>query len=138
MEPNANLGLTLWKIGDVLGELTQEDDVEVIDCIPRRNDQFNTRVTVQFLRRSKHDALLEKTRKKRLSGTTLGLPSSCPGFINEHLCPVLKQLLGKTVNRRKEWGGKCSWTKNGCIFARKSKHTPAILVTTNDDLVKTC
>lgn len=40
-----------------------------------------------FVRRTKREVVLEKSRKLRLSCTNFDVSSSAPVFINEHLCP---------------------------------------------------
>lgn len=137
-EADENLMQVLNRLGERVGEPIDSNDVEVIHRVPQRKNDTDKNVIVQFVWRTKRDVVLQKSRKLRLSCTDFDVSSSAPVFINEHLCPDLKRLLGKTVKRRREHGWKFSWTKNGRIFVRKSELSPTIHVKDEDDLAKIC
>lgn len=139
--PNESIPGVLKKLGDAVGEAITSADIEVCHRVNTR-DRKNTNIIVQFQRRSKHDQVLEKARKKQLTNNHLGLTSSeespedQPIYINEHLCPHLMKLLGKTTARRHECGWKYAWSKNGSIYARRTDTSPVLLVKRESDLDK--
>lgn len=139
--PNESIPGVLKKLGDAVGEAITSADIEVCHRVNTR-DKKNTNIIVQFQRRSKRDQVLEKARKKQLTNNHLGLTSSeespedQPIYINEHLCPHLMKLLGKTTARRHECGWKYAWSKNGSIYARRTDTSPVLLVKRESDLDK--
>lgn len=95
-------------------------------------------MTVVFVRPTKRDAVLERERKYRLSNSDLVMKSAAPVFVDEHLCFDIIRLLGMRVSRRKEQGWRCSWRKNGRIFAPKTEPSLAIQEGNKEDLGKIC
>nr|XP_050031732.1 uncharacterized protein LOC126527937 [Dermacentor andersoni] len=130
-----NLSAILKKIGDVVSEPISENDVEICHRVPTR-DSGQSNIVVQFRSRSKRDAVLNKTRKKRLSATDLGYTQSCAVFVNEHLCSELKKLLGMTIARKREKNWRFAWTRDGKIFARKSESCRSLQIMHVSDLEK--
>lgn len=135
--PNENLVQILGRVGDRLGEPIEAGDIEVVHRVQAKGSS-DSNVIVQFLRRSKRNAVLDKARKKRLSAADLGAGSSGPVYVNEHLCPVLKKLMGMTVQKKREKGWRFVWTNNGKIFARKNELSPVLHVSTEADIAKIC
>lgn len=87
--------------------------------IPKNASRQN--IVVQFARRTKRDAVLDEARKAKIIGTDLGLVGANPVFINEHLCPELKKLLGQAISRKREVGWRFVWVRDGHILASYSE-----------------
>lgn len=139
---NENLVNVLGKVGEALGEPINEQDIEVCHRVPVRNsgtdgtDGSNQNIVVVFNRRSKRDAVVEKARKTRFTTTELGFATEQPVFVNEHLAPQLKKLLGMTVAKKKEMKWRYAWVRGGKIFARKTESSRMLRVTCEADLEK--
>ncbi|KAH8034801.1 hypothetical protein HPB51_002970 [Rhipicephalus microplus] len=96
-----DLGNTLHRIGGLLNVPVTKDDVEKCHRVPAKNASSIPNIILQFRSRSKRDLVLQKAKKTRISTQDLGHVSNTPVFINEHLCPVLKQLFGAAIAKKK-------------------------------------
>lgn len=134
-DENENLPDLLKKLGDVIAEPMTSADIDVCHRVPRR-DEGCPNVVVQFTSRTKRNVVLEKARKKRVDTSQLGASDVSPIYVNEHLCPAVKKLLGQVVAKKHEKGWKYAWTKEGKIYARKSDTTRSLRVTCARDLEK--
>lgn len=123
------------KIGEAVGESVREDDIEICHRVTTK-DGSCPHIVVQFNSRSKRDAVLEKAKKTRLTTANIGCPGNTFLYVNEHLCPQLKKLLGQTVARRKEVEWRFAWSKGGKIFARKDEKSRVLQITSESDLEK--
>lgn len=132
---NENLSAVLGKLGSLVGESVCDSDVDVCHRVSRQ-DGGCPNVVVQFRSRTKRDGFIEKARKKRISATDLGHSDDTSIFINEHLCPTLKKLLGQAVARKKERQWKYVWTREGKVFARKSDNSRVLRISVVQDLEK--
>ncbi|KAH9384876.1 hypothetical protein HPB48_026906 [Haemaphysalis longicornis] len=119
-----NLPQTLQQIGELLEENIEESDIEVCHRVPVNYANAISNIIVQFQRRAKRDAVLQKARKARLSTHDLGHPSTTAVFINEHLCPPMKQLRGMAIAQRTAKNWRFVWTNGGNIMARKDESAP--------------
>lgn len=133
-----NLPELLGALGRFIGEPISLSDVEICHRVPTRNAGASN-IVVQFQRRLKRDSVLEKARgKKRILTRDLGLSSSEPVYVNEHLCPTMKRLLGMAVSRKRERKWKYVWVRGGRIYARQSESAPVMPITHEDDLARIC
>lgn len=132
---NENLLGLLSKIGDVIEEPMTPSDIDVCHRVTGKNEGCPN-IVVQFRHRAKRNAVFDKARKKRLDTSHLLLPGHNMVFINEHLCPTLKKLLGQTVARKKEVKWKYAWTKDGKIFARKTDTSRVLRIACVSDIDK--
>lgn len=134
-----NLAETLEKLGEAISEPINPRDIDVCHRVPSK-DSTCPHIIVQFHNRSKRDTVLEKARKMRLSANDVGCsgtaPETAPIFVNEHLCPQLKKLLGLTIAKKKEQSWQFAWSKGGKIFARKTEKSKILHITCIDDLSK--
>lgn len=130
-----NLIDTVIKIGEKVGVPLVEADFESVHRVPTAN-QTKKNVVVQFARRQKRDCFLEKARAARLKCSDVGFDSQEPFFVNEHLCPELKRLLGQATARKRETGWKYVWVQNGKIFARRMDNAPKIKISCSGDVAK--
>lgn len=77
------------------------DDIDTIHRVPtKKNNQEN--IVVKFISRTKRDEVLQRARKQRLLASTVGYESNEPVYVNEHLCPENKVLLGKAVQKKRD------------------------------------
>lgn len=130
-----SLPALLEKIGNAINEPITENDIEACHRVPIKNSN-QSNIIVQFLRKAKCDCVIEKARKMRISTKDLGFSDESSVFLNEHLCPQLKKLLGMTVERKKEKGWRYTWTRGGKIYARKSESSQTVRIATIRDLDK--
>lgn len=127
---------TLHRIGELLDEPIAEDDIEVCHRVPTKKADNIPNIVIKFKSRSKRDTVLQKARKVRISTRDLGQSSNVPVYINEHLCPVLKQLLGMAIAKKKTVNWKFVWTKSGKILARKDESAPIVHIRNAHDVDK--
>lgn len=127
---------TLHRIGELLHEPINESEVEACHRVPTRNVGAPPNIVVQFKSRAKRNAVLEKAKKARISARDLGHTSGAPVFINEHLCPAMKQLLGMTVAQKKAKGWRFVWVSYGKILAKKDETTPSLHIRNAQDIEK--
>ncbi|KAM7297946.1 uncharacterized protein ISCGN_023097 [Ixodes scapularis] len=130
-----NLYDMLDKLGGAIGEPITCADIAACHRVPTR-DAEKSNIIVQFMNRKKRDAVLGKSKKKRLINSDLGVPSQAPIFVNEHLCATLKRILGMAVTKKRQCNWKFVWVQNGKILARKAEHAPIITIASEADLVK--
>lgn len=125
----------LKKVGRTVGEPIVESDVEICHRVPVPNSDAHN-IIVQFASRKKRNDFLEKARRTRFSCKDLGLASNGPVFVNEHLCPAMKKLLGQAIARKREMNWRFVWVRNGTVFARKLEETPVVRINSVGDLSK--
>lgn len=133
---NEDLPSTLHEIGALLNVPILKDDVEKCHRVPAKNATSIPNIVVQFKSRSKRDSVLQKAKKTRISTQDLGHSSNTPVFINEHLCPVLKQLLGMAIAKKKTANWKFVWTNDGRILARKDENSHVLHIREACDIEK--
>lgn len=134
-EQNEELKDVLKKMGDAIGEPISSDDIDVCHRVPTKVEN-KTNIIVQFQRREKRDKVLEMSRKKRLTNAMLGLPTGSPVYVNEHLCPEMKRILGMAIARKREHNWKFVWTKNGIVLARRLETSPTVQILCDSDVNK--
>ncbi|XP_040070254.1 uncharacterized protein LOC120843081 [Ixodes scapularis] len=134
--PNQNLSMLLEQIGAQIGVPITKEDIEICHRVPIAHSTTDTNIVVQFVHRAKRNNVLEEARSHRFTGTRIGLTSNEPIYINEHLCPQLKRLLGQTTSKKREANWKFVLVRNSQIFARKAVGTPTSKIITCDDLFK--
>lgn len=134
-QPDENVVDVIGKIGSAIQETISSADIESCHRVPTRDAQ-KSNIVIQFKSRAKRDATLKKGKRARLCNSDIGLGGPAPIYINEHLCPALKQLLGKAISRKRECHWKSVWSFNGKIFARRSDDEPSIVIEHDGDLAK--
>lgn len=123
------------KLGTAINESITESDFEACHRVPTWNpDKSN--IVVQFRSRAKRDSVLKKAKKMRLTNFDLDLGSQEPVYVNEHLCPALKKLLGMAVRRKYEQHWKSVWSYDGKIYAREHDDAPTVQIRCESDLTK--
>lgn len=133
-----DLGNTLHRIGGLLNVPVTKDDVEKCHRVPAKNASSKQNMIVKFRSpsRSKRDLVLQKAKKTRISTQDLGHASNTPVFINEHLCPALKQLLGAAIAKNKAANWRFVWTNDGGILERKDEGSHVLHIRDASDIEK--
>lgn len=110
-------------------------DVDVIHRVPTRKPG-PPNVIIKFVSKCKRDKFLQSAKKHRLNARALGFDTSEPVFVNEHLCPENKILLGKAIQAKREKNWKFAWVAEGKILLRKTEKSRAVHVACEEDLDK--
>lgn len=132
---NEDVAQLVSKIGEVIGEPISAGDMDACHRVPTR-EAGKSNIVVQFRSREKRDSVLEKARKFRVKNNQIGISGESQIYLNEHLCPTLKQLLALAIVKKHECGWRFVWTRNGKIFARKLENSDRIRIETDADLSK--
>ncbi|XP_077512035.1 uncharacterized protein LOC144123122 [Amblyomma americanum] len=128
-----NLISTMKTISGCLNTEVVESDIEVIHRVPtKKKDEQN--IIVKFFSRTVRDKILKVAKKQRLNVSQLGFEGNTPVFVNEHLCPANKVLLGMAVKAKKEKKWKFTWVSDGKILMRKVENSHVLHVTSAEDL----
>ncbi|KAH9371958.1 hypothetical protein HPB48_000567 [Haemaphysalis longicornis] len=130
-----SLPAILQQLGNAIAEPITEADVDICHRVPKK-DGGCPNIVVQFKSRVKRDAVIDKARKKRLNASTFKLEGNSHVFVNDHLCPVLKKLLGEDIARKNEKKWKYTWTKGGKIYPRRTDESRTLRVTSLKDIEK--
>lgn len=133
---NEDLAAILQTIGNLIDEPILPCDIDVCHRVPAGNSSSCPLIIAQFKYRSKRDAVIEKARRKRVSTADLGHATRAPVYVNEHLCPELKKLLGMTIAKKNELKWKFAWTRGGKIYARKTDESRVVHISSTSDLAK--
>ena len=117
-----------------LQELTTEitvDDVDIAHPIPsKRRDQKRVNI-VRFVKRTtKLDILEAKKNERNFQYRNNDI------FINEHLSIVNRGLFARASEKKREFGFKYLWTKNGVPCLRKTDNSEIIQITSEKDIQK--
>lgn len=124
------------KICDMLGEPIAVTDIDICHRVATAKSSEKN-IIVRFVNRSKRNAVMAKSKKKRLSTSGLDLPGpDSPVFINDHLTRLNKQLLGAAIARKRVVKWRFVWTSGGKIFARKAEDAVAVRIASMQDLEK--
>lgn len=123
------------KIGDKVGVRVQPSDIDVVHRVPTK-ERGSTNVIVRFVSRTARDNLVQAARKKRLTARQIGFEHEAPIYVNDHLCPEYKVLLGLAIAKKKEKNWKFVWVGQSKILARKAENANVVHIATTDDLAK--
>lgn len=122
-------------IANCLKSSLRVDDIDVIHRVPTK-DRNRPNIVVKFLSRKTRDELLVKAKKQRLTGSVLGFDANEPVYINEHLCPEYKVLLGKAIQTKRDKNWKFAWVSQGKILMRKTENARVVHIACDADLEK--
>ncbi len=133
---------SIINIGKVIGIDVDREDIQACHRI---NSKPNAAIICKFVNRKLKEAFMknkrEITRMESIS-EKLGFSSesnsggSLKLFLNESLTRRNKYLFKLVRDRKKEKDWNFAWTKNGTIFARKSKETEAVKIRSEVDIKK--
>lgn len=107
--------------------------VTVYQCEIRK---VQKNIVVAFAHRTKRAEVISKARRTRLTTQDFGFTETKLVFVNEHLCPQLKKLLGMTVAKKKAMKWKFTWVKQGKVFTRKTEMASVVQISSEEDLAK--
>ncbi|XP_077548403.1 uncharacterized protein LOC144161646 [Haemaphysalis longicornis] len=130
---NEDLTSVLNKVGSCLNVQISAQDIDAVLRVPTKG---LPNIVVKFLSRSPRDKVLLAAKKTRLNASMLGFQLDDPIYVNEHLCPENKVLLGKAIQAKRENNWKFAWVRDGRILMRKAENTKVLHVTCEDDLAK--
>ena len=129
------------KIGELMGVKVQNEDISVSHRLPIRKT-YQGKVTepaiiVKFI--SQDIKELFYGAQKHLKGKTtrnLGCDKECFIYINESLTETNRKLFRDCMKAKKDMNYAFIWTSNGRIYVRKDHRSPAVQITTHDDITK--
>lgn len=111
------------------------DDLDTVHRVPTYvKNQMN--IIARFRSRDKRSSFLAEARKARLTTSSLNFAGreDTAIFINEHLTPDNKKLLGKARELKKEKGWMFVWTENCVVKARKTTNSKVYRILSEADL----
>lgn len=120
-------------LAEKVGAEITSADIDVAHWVPTK-DKNQANIIVKFLSCSARDKLLASSKKARLNASDLGLSGTTPIYVNEHLCPEYKQLLGKSVAAKKQHNWRYAWVSSGHNLMKKSDNSKTIRISTEADL----
>lgn len=133
---NKSLEGIIGKVGDAIGEPIRKDDIEICHRLPTRSADSDPNILVVFNNRAKPDAIVETARKSRFTTSDIGYTKKQPVYVNEHLWPRLKKLLGMTIAKKRELNWRFAWAKGGKVFARQPETSRIVRIACESDLEK--
>lgn len=110
-------------------------DVDAAHRVPTKGSG-PPNIVVKFVAKQVRDSILKAAKKNRLNAASLGFQGREPVYVNAHLCPENKVLLGKSIQAKKEKNWKFAWFADDKVLMRKSENSKVVHVTCEDDLSK--
>lgn len=110
-------------------------DIDAIHRVPTK-DKNKPNIVVKFISRERRDQFMLKAKKQRLTTSVLGLGSSEPIYVNDHLCTENKVLLGKAIQAKRDKNWKFAWVTEGKILMRKTENSRVLRIMSEEDLEK--
>lgn len=135
LRQNENPFVIIQTICSSLKSEISESDVETVHRVPSK-DKNKPNIVVKFASLRARDRVLKAARKCRINTSALGFEDSDPIYINEHLCPANKVLLGKALAAKREKNWRFTWVSAGKILMRKAEQTKVLHVTCAEDLTQ--
>lgn len=129
-------------IQDMVNNIAEKLDLTAPDLeesyrIHSKNTKIAEPIVIRFNTRKERDMFKSAAKKKRLTTSDINTNGSgTPIYVNEHLTPTKKRLLGKVISIKKDLRAKFVWTSHGNIYFRKNDDSIIIKVNSEDDLVK--
>lgn len=130
-----NCSEILELIGEKVGCPVTPDDLDTVHRVPT-HVKIKLNIIARFRSRDKRSSFLSEARKARLTTSSLKF-NDCKDtaiFINEHLTPENKRLLGKARALKKDKNWMFVWTENCVIKARKTTNSHVFRILTENDL----
>lgn len=122
------------KLASVLNVTYETKDISAVHRLPSRNGK-NPNIVVQFVSRFKRQEWLVASKGRKLNAKQLSTHLKDSNiYVNEHLTPYNKTLLGRARGLRKESVVDFVWCKEGKIFVRKKDGDKAVLIKRMEDL----
>ena len=92
---------------------------------------------VRFLKRKSRQAFLQSAKERKITAKDVNtnFPED-PVYVNEHLTPERKILLGMAKKKKNELRWKFAWVKDGKIMMRKTERSKIVRINNEEDLRK--
>lgn len=132
---NENMRDTIEKVAKCLSIAHSDHDIDAAHRVPTKGST-PPNIVVRFVSRTSRDNFLRAAKKHRLNSSMLGFEDNTPVYVNEHLCPENKVLLGKAIQAKREKNWKFAWVADGKILMRKSENSRVLHVSCVEDLNK--
>ena len=127
-------------VGDLMGISVTDNDISVSHRMPQSKRYKGKQrgppaIIAKFTRRVTKDKFYG-ARSKLHDKSTLDLGSTVRNsiYISESLTEINRELLNDCLKAKKDLKFNFVWTRNGKIFMRHDKDSPAKLISTKDDL----
>lgn len=134
-EKDESLVEIVQTIAEKVGTRVEPSDIDVVHRVPTKNKE-SSNIIVRFVSRGARDKVLQEAKKQRLAANDIGFSGTHPVFINEHLCPEYKLLLGMAIAKKKEKNWRFVWVSQSKILARRTENSKAIHIASSGDLSK--
>lgn len=127
---------------DIVSKIARKVDIpapDLEDCyrMTSKNAKHDEPIVVRFNNKKERDSFKSAAKKKKLSASDININEGrTPVYVNEHLSPSKKRLLGKVIAIKKDLNAKFVWTNHGNIYFRKNEDSVAIKVASENDLIK--
>lgn len=118
-----------------VGVTLSTTDIDVAHWVPTKQKNVSN-IVIKFMSCAARDKLLGATKKVRLNTSDLGIAGSMPVYLNEHLCPTYKALLGKAIAAKKRYNWRHTWVTNGRILMKKADNSETIRIRNEADLAQ--
>ena len=125
-------------------QLDVESETHAVHWVPVPAKPRERNIVVRFTNRRKRDAFMQAVKEKnktdnKLTTLSIGYRHSVPIFVNDHLTPTRKRLLGMAIAKKRQVNWAFVWTdSNGTIYARKSPQDRAVVIESSTDVDKIC
>lgn len=136
LTPNEEIYCILESVAKTLQVPYNNNDVSTAHRLQKpRNPQEHPSIVVQFISRTVRASWLTAAKKIRIKASDLvaTLPAT-PVFVNEHLTPANKAILGRSKYLARKQKLTAAWTRDGVIYIRKTESSPARRVTSVEEV----
>lgn len=133
---NEDVNAVVGRLAEVIGVPFVNEQISIAHRLPSSRKDVAPPIVIKFISRSAKMQWLSASKSKgRIRSIDLNrdLPAS-DVYINEHLIPYNKLLLGRAKHLKRDKKLSYVWVKDCKIFVRKEKDSPARLITTVKDL----
>lgn len=131
---NENVYAVTEKLANTINIQYDRKEISTAHRLPSRNGH-HPNIVIQFVSRSTRSEWLQAAKGKNLDAKNLSahLPTS-KIYVNEHLTPFYKSLLGRARKLKKEHLVDFVWCKDGKVFVRRQDGEKAFLIKNLEDL----
>jgi len=132
---NEDINCIIDKFMDIIG-VDLKDNLVAYHRVPTMNKSKIKPIIIKFNTVLAKSNFMEKSKRQNIMANQINSSlSAVPVYINDHLCPELKQLLYKCKVFKKEKNYKFVWTKSGKIFIRKQEGSKIHVINSDSDLL---
>lgn len=131
-ETTSDLVKIYKKLGGLLKISPSEKDIDDI----YRFGKEKKSIRIDFNSKIKKREFLRALRNTEIRGSEIGLSSTDQIFANEHLSKENYNLYVAAKKLKREKTVQFAWVNNGIVLVRKSEKDPAIVIKSEEDLLK--